>query len=344
MSRGQRLRYFVSLLCVAAGPVGLFHASAARAGEGQVDAQSDAATTEARKQFQAGVNLLDDPDGARYEEALFAFRKAYELSHSPKILGNVGFCAMHLERDGEAIEAYTEYLSKASEVDSRERAQIQKDLTTLTTTSARFRATMKEPGKYVLVDTRIVGRGSPIVNSYPFEGNDLTVRLRPGRHSFMVKSAASETTAFEMSIEPAASTAHSFAFPALALSEAPSVAPSPPSRVGPIALGIAGLAAIGVGAVTGVMANSKASDIDSKCPNETCPRGYDVESDKSSAHTLSTIANVSFIGGGLMIGGAVTWYLLQSKGHSRESARTPQWISADCTGHGCGVQLRGRFQ
>src|SRR5688500_17175922 len=53
----------------------------------------DDVMVEARKQFQAGVNLLDDPDGARYEDAYLAFRKAYELSRSPKVLGNIGYCA-----------------------------------------------------------------------------------------------------------------------------------------------------------------------------------------------------------------------------------------------------------
>ena len=52
-------------------------------------AEETAEMSEARKQFQAGVNLLDDPDGAKYEEAYHAFKNAYELSRSPKVLGNI---------------------------------------------------------------------------------------------------------------------------------------------------------------------------------------------------------------------------------------------------------------
>ncbi|WP_394842119.1 hypothetical protein LZC95_34205 [Pendulispora brunnea] len=326
-----------------AGPAGLLHASVAYAGEPQSDQQSDA-TAEARKQFQAGVNLLDDPEGARYEEALFAFRKAYELSRSPKILGNIGFCAMHLERDGEAIEAYTEYLNSAPSVDERERAQIQKDLATLTTTSAKFHATVKDKGKFVLVDTRIVGRGNPIVNSYPFEGNDITVRLRPGRHSFKIVGGQTESMPFETSIEPASEGSHPFTFPTPVMLDPPAPA-SRPSLVGPIVLGAAGLAAIGTGVITGIMARSKASDIDSNCPNDTCPRSYDLDSNRSSVNTLSTVADVSLIGGGVLLGGAVTWYIIQSKGRSRTLGGTQQqkWVTGGCSGYGCGIQLRGRF-
>ena len=121
------------------------------------------AMAEARKQFQAGVNLLDDPDGAKYEEAYSAFKKAFELSQSPKVLGNMGFCAMHLERDGEAIDAYTKYLSAAPDVPERERAQIVKDLATLSSTIARVRVVVRRPGaRFHLVDTRTQTRGPSV--------------------------------------------------------------------------------------------------------------------------------------------------------------------------------------
>ena len=69
-------------------------------------------TEEARQHFKAGVNLLNDPDGPRYEEAYREFKAAYAASASYKILGNLGLCAMKLERDGEAIDAYEKYLAE----------------------------------------------------------------------------------------------------------------------------------------------------------------------------------------------------------------------------------------
>src|SRR5690242_12924037 len=59
---------------------------------------------EGRRHFNAGVALLQDPEGEKVEEAYREFKTAYDVSGSAKILGNMGFCAMRLERDGEAID------------------------------------------------------------------------------------------------------------------------------------------------------------------------------------------------------------------------------------------------
>src|SRR5205814_2459788 len=101
-------------------------------GEQVARAETPEALDEAKKYFETGVGYLDDPDGERVEEAYHAFRRAYELSKSPKVLGNIGLCAMRLERDGEAIDAYSEYL-ELPDIDAEERAQIEKDLRALST-------------------------------------------------------------------------------------------------------------------------------------------------------------------------------------------------------------------
>jgi hypothetical protein len=77
---------------------------------------------------------MQDPDGARYEEAYREFKTAYASSPSWKILGNLGICAMKLERDGEAIEAFDKYLTQGgADVDGAERGQFERDLQTLRT-------------------------------------------------------------------------------------------------------------------------------------------------------------------------------------------------------------------
>ena len=143
-------------------------------------AKDDERMTEARKQFQAGVNLLDDPDGAKYELAYHAFHRAYELSHSAKVLGNIGLCALHLERDGEAIDAYSMYLRDAPDVSDREKVQIQRDLATLSSTAVQLKATVKKPGSgFTLVDNRIQTSGGSIVNSYAFDEKELNLGYGP---------------------------------------------------------------------------------------------------------------------------------------------------------------------
>jgi Tfp pilus assembly protein PilF len=109
-------------------------------------------TDEARRHFGAGVALLDDRDGPRYEEAYLAFRAAYAAAPSPKILGNLGLCAMMLERDGEAIDAYERYLREVEDIEPREREQIERDLETLRATAARL--TVEAPAGTTIVDRR----------------------------------------------------------------------------------------------------------------------------------------------------------------------------------------------
>ena len=324
-------------------------ASTAVASAGDLPSTADATAAsherdmaEARKQFQAGVNLLDDPDGAKYEEAYSAFRKAYELSQSPKVLGNVGFCAMHLERDGEAIDAYTKYLSETLDVSERERAQIQKDLATLTSTVARVRVIVKRPGaRYVLIDTRVQTRGPSVENSYSFDGNETTIRIRPGRHTIKVRADGEESLPVEAALEPAAQVSHEIRFaPPKTAEPGPILVRQSPSVAGPVLLGVTGLLAIGAGTVTGLLARSKTNDIQARCPNDVCPPEYNLEAARGSAKTLGTIADTTLIGGGALVGGALLWYILLPSAKRSTTAAT---ANAMCTRDGCSVQLQRGF-
>ncbi len=308
----------------------------------------DHGMSEARKHFQAGVNLLDDPDGARYEEAYHAFHKAFALSKSPKVLGNIGFCALKLERDGEAIDAYTTYLRESRDVDPRERAQIERDLATLSSTVATFKVVVRKPAdSFVLVDTRIQTRGAPVVNTYTFEDGETTLRLRPGRHSLKVKTNDGESRPYDVTVEPGSRLSHEFTFAPPASPAATREGPrSSPSYAGPIFLGVVGLAALGTGTVTGLLARANTDTIESRCPNDVCPTGYDLDGARSNAKTLATVADASFIGGGVALGGAILWALLTPSSSAPRPPRTGSiaWNpGAHCTGHGCGVQVGGRF-
>lgn len=306
------------------------------------DESRETEMAEARRQFQAGVNLLDDPDGAKYEEAYSAFKKAYALSQSPKVLGNIGFCAMHLERDGEAIDAYTKYLTDTLDVSERERAQIQKDIATLSSTAVRLRVVVKRPASagasFVLVDTRTQTRGASVENTYAFEGNETSVRVRPGRHTLKIRFNGEESTPVEATLEPAAQVTRELDFaPKPAESAAPTIVRQSPSLAGPVALGVTGVVALGVGTVTGLMARSKTDDIQTRCPNDVCPVDYDLASARGSAKTLGTVADATLIGGGALVGGALLWYVLLP------SARKSTTATAMCTGAGCGLTIQGGF-
>jgi hypothetical protein len=326
------------------GPV-----STSRAAEepAETTVKNDDKMVEARKQFQAGVNLLEDPEGAQYEQAYNAFRKAFELSRSPKVLGNIGFCALHLERDGEAIDAYTTYLRDAPDISERERVQIQKDLVTLTSTVSQMRvaAVKHAGGPFTLVDTRVQTSGPPIVNSYPFEGNgDLQLRVRPGRHVLKVAGKGIESLPVEAFVSPAAQVNYEFAFPAPEPPREPVAAlpPKPRSYVGPIVLGIGGGVLLGAGTVFGIIAKSKTNAIAEKCPNDLCPATYDLNGARQTARTYGNLADVGFIAGGAVAASAILWALFTPKPAPAQTAVA--WApSAACGPNGCSVQLERSF-
>jgi hypothetical protein len=287
------------------------------------DEVDDQTMAEARKYFQAGVNLLDDPDGARYEDAYNAFQRAFAISRSPKVLGNIGFCALKLERDGEAIDAYTTYLRDSRDVDPRERAQIERDLATLNSSVASFKVVFpKNSGAASIIDTRVQTRGAPVVNSYSFTGPEVTLRIRPGRHAFKVKLNDLESRVYDVSIDAGSQSAHEFTLapPAPVVREVVT-APSRPSYAGPILIGGLGIAALGAGVVTGFLARSATSDIESSCPNDLCPATYDLDGHRREAKTLGTVTDATLITGGVMLAGAIVWALLTP---STKAAKTPR--------------------
>src|SRR4051812_35524671 len=146
---------------------------------------------EARAHFAAGVALLQDPEGEKVEDAYREFQKAYEISASPKILGNLGFCAMRLERDGEAIDAYSRYLREVPNIDADERTQIVRDLQTLTVGVARLTIQTDKPGVR-LIDVRTPTRGERVTNVYgPVDGK-IDIGVRPGHHLITAKLADHE--------------------------------------------------------------------------------------------------------------------------------------------------------
>ena len=116
---------------------GLFLCSAL--GASNAAAESVAITDEARAHFSAGVSFLQDPDGARYEEALRELQTAYAISLSLKIWGNWGLAAMTLERDGEARDAIRRYLPEGGEqIEAAERAQMELDLQSIEASIVTF--------------------------------------------------------------------------------------------------------------------------------------------------------------------------------------------------------------
>jgi hypothetical protein len=229
-------------------------------------------TAEAKLHFKNGVELIEG-DSPNYQDAYYQFKLAFDKSQSWKVLGNLGLCAMKLERDGEAREYYTKYLvGGGKSIPADERAAIERELLVIEGNSARVTLTSSEPNIQV-VDTRSGTSAAP--QSYAFSGTELALTLRAGNHTLTATSSSGKQLVWETVLTPGASAGHTFDFDApleqptttqpVVTQPPPPLPPptttrssggtSPLMTVGLVATGVGGAALVG-GLVTGVLAQS----------------------------------------------------------------------------------------
>ncbi len=311
---------------------------------------------EAKKHFKAGVDFLQDPDGARYEEAYREFKEAYRLSPSWKILSNLGLAALKLERVGEAVEAYERYLSEGGkDVEPSERAQVEKDVRLSKAQGHTLVLRSTAPGAVIVTDERVRTTGGPVVNAYTIPaGKDLRIMVVAGQHVLTAKSggrsvkwdtslAADKASEHVFSME--AATPSTPAGPTSTGEKAPpasdtpiGTAASPLRTAGFVTAGVGG--ALWIGSVfTGLSAKSKESDLDKACPDRAhCPRSN--EGTANSAKKMATVTNVLLVSGVVFAGAGVTLIVL---GKPKASEGASLQLAPVATPGGAGGVLLGRF-
>jgi hypothetical protein len=168
-------------------------------------------TDRARQHFKAGVAYIDDPTGPKYEEAYGEFHQAYAESPSYKILSNIGLCALNLERDGEAIDAYTKFLAvaKAEDIPTDKRKLMERDIAMLKASLVTITIS-SVPADVTLIDERLPTKGSSVTNRYDINSGKLTLGIHPGQHRLTVKTDGYEPQIWE--IDAASSSTHSHEF------------------------------------------------------------------------------------------------------------------------------------
>jgi hypothetical protein len=269
---------------------------------------SAGAKEQARLHFTAGVNLLRDPEKARYEEAYTEIKRAYELVKSPSILGNIGLCAMKLERDAEAVDAYTRYLAEVTTLDNDERAQTERDLVTLRAGVAKV-TVESQPDGALIHDVRITARGESVTNIYgPIQGKT-ELGIRRGHHVIKARFNDGREVAWELDVTGGES--HVFEQP-----PAPPVQSERAMRVettrpvpSSVYIGAVATGAFGVGGlVTGILAVGAKSRFDDANTGGNTGRADDL---RSSAQTLNITTDILL--GMTVLGAAVTTYLYLSR-------------------------------
>ena len=253
----------------------------------------------ARAHFVAGVNLLRDPAKPRYEEAYREFKTAYALSPAAQILGNLGLCAMMLERDSEAIEAYENYLKGMIEVAPAEKEQIERDLQTLKLGLVRVTFTSNIP-ETTIIDRRVPTQGDAVNNVYgPLKAaQPMPLGIRQGHHIITARAPGKPEQVWEVEAMAGDLGTHAFEFPddkpvaRVAEAPVPVYTPPPPPPERPIprsfwyGAGATGALALGT-VVMGLVATSSASDYN-EANKGTTPERADELRGRTQAFNVTT--------------------------------------------------------
>ncbi len=309
-----------------------------------VHAQEGEISEAARAHFQAGVNSLQDPDGARYEEAYREFKAAYQASPSWKILGNLGIAAMKLERDGEAIEAYQKYLSGGgATLAPEEREQFQRDLGTLQAGVVKLSLDVSVPGASIS-DERVPVTGSPVRNSYVPDGQHLEIGVRAGHHKITASAPGYEPAVWEMEAVSGAGQAHTFELKRPAPTTGPATgggAVSSAERPTPtgvyVGLAATGVFAVGAG-VMGALALGKKSDFDDANKGDDVSNAKDLH---DNVKTFNLVTDVLI--GAAVVSAGVTTYLYFSRPKADAPAAGWLRVQPQVGLHTGTLQLEGAF-
>jgi hypothetical protein len=320
------------------------------AGAARADAKVSAA---ANGHFKAGVQELSTEDADRYEKAYAEFQAAYADSPYWKILGNLAIVAQALERDGEAIDAYSRYLANGGkDIAASEREQVTEDLARLEVAHAT--ATLQTtPDGASVVDERTSDNGKPVVNRYGPTSGPLELRLRAGHHRIRAEADGFQSSSWEFDAAAGSRALHAFE---LRRTDVPSETPPqaapesfndhlesgghiPTSRIlGFSALGV-GAVGVGAGVLFLVQANSRLHQGDAafnRCSSTyPCPESERLSLAEGHSRTA---ALVSFSAAGAFLAtGALLLIYGPDKSEPSEQADLIPWFGAGELG------LAGRF-
>jgi hypothetical protein len=292
-------------------------------------------TEDARTHFAAGVALLQDPKAPRYEEAYREFKAAYAASPSYKILGNLGLCAMKIERDAEAIAAYETYLKEAGgDLSAPERSQAERDLLTLKAGVVTVTVSSSPAGASI-VDVRTPIEGGDIRNTYGDARSPLVLGLRRGHHVVTARSPGYLEQQWEF--EASGTTLPPHVFHMIRAPGASRAAPTT-SRPIPVVAYVSGATTIGLalaGTIVGFAAVQRKNEYNDINDGLHRPAAQDLA---STGTTLDVVADSLF--GGAVLGAVLTGYFVVSRPtveHVEATGLVPRVTPAPVVGAGAGV-------
>jgi hypothetical protein len=320
-------------------------------------AQSDADRATARQLGQDGENALSAKD---YKKAEDDFRRADSLIHAPTLLLGL---ARALAGEGKFVEAQEAYqriiregvapgapdaFKKALDAAKTEVQDISPKLGAVTVT-VKAAGGGDVPNVKVTIDDAPVSAAALGVKRVANPGQHVVSAsadgFKPGTLNVTVPAGGAVDAPLTLEKDLSAPAA---AQPGPTDANAPALQPATPEQTSAtpsgghsilpwIAFGVGGVG-LGLGAVTGILAMGKHSDLSKACTGGSC--GPDQQSNLDSYHTLGTLSTVGFIVAGVGAAAGVTLLIVQPKA-SADAA--PATASASLVVGPGSVAAVGRF-
>jgi hypothetical protein len=166
---------------------------------------------------------------------------------------------------------------------------------------------------------------APVGRPMPVDPGDHRLLARAGSRevakTIQVKEAARLEVTLDLQAEGSGASS-SVERPSTATGAAASADRRGSALPGIVALAVGG-AALGVGAVTGVLALSRAGDAKDRCPDDQCPYvdKSSIESDRSAAKDIATVSTVAFLVGGVAAATGVVLLVVRPGGGAQLAPR-----------------------
>jgi hypothetical protein len=316
---------------------------------GMATAQSNSGV--AQSLFEEGVRLMKEK---KYAEACPKLAESHKLEPGGGTVFNLALC---LEEEGKLASAYVAYdeaLARAKKDNNAKRAQlVEQRMAALKPRLSRVTITVAKPSSLagdakldVRFDGTTLGEQAWGVPFYADVGTHTITADAPGYKPFKTElkvetggsQYATNVPALDKDPTAVAATSSPSDKPQEPAKDTTAVVVAPPQGRGalPWILVGTGVALIGTGAVTGVLAFSKHSDSDAECPDGRCTsKGVDAE---NQANTFAWISNIT-LPLGLIAGGIGAYLFIKSPSPSTNTARASARIAPTPSG----VVLFGAF-
>jgi hypothetical protein len=318
------------------------------------NARADTIEDQAKDAFNEGATLFTQGD---FEGSAEAFRRAYALKPSWRLLYNIGQSEAAAKRHGPALEAFEKYLSQGGDdIPEERRTEVIDELERLRPVVGTLEIDAPD-GALVIVDGVVRG-ASPLPGLVRVSaGVDHTVQIRLGKEVLanrtvsvggrenLVVSVATEGDEPEPVAAPPEPTDQPAPEPT---GDAPSATPAALAD-GPSALATAGWITFGLGAacaITGAIiggaALSNNKELDQECNDaDGCPAAdYSDQLDKRDA--LATASTVLIGVGAAAVAAGVVMLIVDHKRSAEEPAAGVSLAPFAAPGLG-GLAVKGRF-